>query len=122
MEHQSEITFEAKCAAGVRYTIGRMSFGRRLELTRRIWELAGRAEFNGGGAETAEKLEAALLEGEIDRTYVEWGLLRLEGLTIDGQTATPGLLMAQGPEHLCREIVAAIKAECGLNEEERKNF
>lgn len=122
MEHQSEITIDSKRAEGVRFTIGRMSFGRRLELTRRVRELAGRAEFNGSGAETADKLEAALLEGEIDRTYLEWGLKRLEGLTIDGQAATPGLVVTHGPEDLCREIVAAIKAECGLNEEERKNF
>jgi len=121
MEHNSERTIESQQAPGVRFTIARMSFGRRIELTRRIWELAGRAEFAAAGTGAREKLEAALLEGEIDRTYLEWGLLKIEGLTIDGGAATPELVAARGPEELSREIVAAIKAECGLSEEERKN-
>ncbi len=121
MEHESEVTLESKCSPGVRFTIGRMSFGRRLELTRRIWGLAGKAEYAANG-EPAERLEAALLEGEIDRTYLEWGLVRIEGLDIDGQAATPDLLVTRGPEDLCREIVATIKSECGLTEDERKNL
>ncbi len=121
MDYESEKTLESRSAPGVRYTIARMSFGRRLELTRRVWELAARAEFNGSGETAAERLKAALLEGEIDRTYLEWGLVRVEGLDIDGQAASPEGIVARGPEKLCREIVAAIKAECGLTEDERKN-
>jgi hypothetical protein len=40
---------------------------------------------------------------------------------LDGQPATPETLAAAGPEDLCREVVAAIKAESGLTEAERKN-
>ncbi len=120
MDYGSEVRFEAKSAPGVAFTIARMSFGRRLELTRRIWGLAGKAEYAANG-EPAERLEAALLEGEIDRTYLEWGLVRIEGLAIDRQAATPDLLVTRGPEDLCREIVATIKSECGLTEDERKN-
>jgi hypothetical protein len=121
MEYESERTVESKAVPGVRFTIARMSFGRRIELTRRIWELAGRTEYLAAGNEAREKLEAALLAGEVDRTYLSWGLSRIEGLDIDGQPATPELLIANGPEELFREAVAAIKAECGLSEEERKN-
>ncbi|MGE5486599.1 MAG: hypothetical protein ACM3ZB_02115 [bacterium] len=121
MDYTSEVTKEAASAEGVRYTIVRMSFGRRLELTRRIWELARRVEYLEAGGEAREKLEAAVLAGEIDRVYLEWGLVRVEGLNIDGQPATAATLVEHGPEALAREIVGAIKSECGLSEDERKN-
>jgi len=109
VEYTSEKRIESAALPGVWFTIGRMSFGRRIELTQRIWELAGRV------------LEAALVAAEIDRVYLSWGLRKIEGLTVDGEQATPELVAAQGPEALCREVVAAIKAECGLNAEEIKN-
>ncbi len=121
MTYQSEVTLEASSVPGVRYTIARMSFGRRLELTRRIFELAKRVEFLEAGTDPRERLEAALLGGQIDRAYLEWGLVGVEGLEIDGQAATAETLIARGPEALAREIVTAIRRECGLSEEERKN-
>ncbi len=121
VEYASEVTKEAVSAPGVRYTIARMSFGRRLDLTRRIWDVARRVEFLQAGSDAREKLEAAVLAGEIDRVYLEWALLRIEGIDIDGTPATPAMLIERGPEDLTREIGAAIKAECGLTEEERKN-
>ncbi len=121
VEYASEVTKEAASAPGVRYTIARMSFGRRLDLTRRIWDVARRVEFLQAGSDAREKLEAAVLAGEIDRVYLDWALLRIEGIEIDGTAATPATLVERGPEDLTREIAAAIKAECGLTEEERKN-
>ena len=121
MEYESERRFEAKAIAGASFTIARMSFGRRIELTRRSWGLAGKTEVLESGSEPREKLEAALLASEIDRVYLSWGLLKIDGLTVDGQAATPELLIAAGPEELSREILAAIKSECGLTDEERKN-
>ncbi len=121
MEYASEVTKDATSAPGVRYTIARMSFGRRLDLTRRIWDVARRVEFLQAGSDAREKLEAAVLAGEIDRVYLDWALLRVEGIEIDGTAATPAALIERGPEDLTREMVVAIKAECGLTEEERKN-
>ena len=121
MEYASEKRIESKALAGVWFTIARMSFGRRIELTRRIWELAGRVEQLDAGGDARGKLEAALVAAEIDRIYLSWGLTQIEGLTIDGEQATTELVSAQGPEALCREVVAAIKAECGLTAEEVKN-
>jgi len=43
------------------------------------------------------------------------------GLELDGSPATPASLASDGPEDLFREALAAVKAECGLTEEERKN-
>ena len=68
-----------------------------------------------------EKLEAAVLQGEIDRVYLEWGLEAIEGLEIDGEAATPGSLIERGQLNLSAEILRRIRGECGLSESERKN-
>jgi len=98
-----------------------MSFGRRVELTRRIRELAARQEFLEAGDAPNEKMEAALLASEIDRIYLLWGLREVKGLELDGLPATPESLAASGPEELCREALTAVKQQCGLAEAERKN-
>jgi hypothetical protein len=98
-----------------------MSFGRRVELTRRIRELAERVEFLIAGETAKEKLDATLLSAEIDRTYVLWGLRGIEGLELDGIPSTPESLVSDGPEDLVREALSAIKAECGLSDDEIKN-
>jgi hypothetical protein len=121
MEYRSEVEIESESVPGVRFRIARMSFARRMELIRRIRELAARAEFleAGGGAE--EKLDAALLAREVDRAYLSWGLMGVTGLDVDGEPATPETLIERGPEVLANEIAAAVKRECGLTAEERKN-
>ena len=121
MDYASTVTIESKVSEGVTYTIARMSFGRRIELTRRIRELGRKVEFLEAGDDIREKLEATLLAGEVERLYMEWGLREIGGLLIDGQEATIEALISDGPEGLCKEIVIAIKSECGLSEEERKN-
>jgi hypothetical protein len=42
-------------------------------------------------------------------------------LMIDGEAATAAQLLEKGPEALAREVVNAIKEQCGLSEAERKN-
>jgi hypothetical protein len=121
MEYSSTLQVESKISPGVRYRISRMSFGRRLELTRRVRELGGRVEFLQAGSDMKDRLEATVLSGEVERLYLEWGLAGVEGLMIDGEPATPESLLNAGPEPLAREVLDAIRAECGLSEEERKN-
>jgi hypothetical protein len=121
MEYESEKRIQSKALPGVWFTIARMSFGRRIELTQRIWDLAGKAEHLEAGADVRGKLAAALVAAEIDGVYLRWGLRKVEGLTVDGEQATAELVATHGPEALCREVVAAIKAECGLNAAEAKN-
>src|ERR1017187_7442869 len=98
-----------------------MSFGRRTELMRRIRELAGRMEFLEAGQEPGEKMDAALLQAEIYRLYLTWGLRAVSGLQLGGVEAASELLAEAGPESLSREARAAVRAETGLNEAERKN-
>jgi len=121
MNYESVITVESAARPGVAFTIRRMSLGRRTELTKRLRELLGRIEFLDAGQQPAESIEAAMLGSEIEKAYLAWGLVEVRGLEVDGQTATPETLAAAGPEDLSREIVAAIKAEAGLNQTERKN-
>ena len=88
---------------------------------RQIREISKRIEFLSAGDDLRERIEANLLQHEVDVTYLRWGLLEVAGLEIDGQAATVDLLIEKGPEELAREIVAAIRAQCGLSEDERKN-
>jgi hypothetical protein len=121
MTYESVKVVDSAVAPGVAFTVAKMSFGRRLELMRRVRELARRAEFLSAGSNPEEKMDAALLEAEIDRLYVVWGLREVAGLQLDGQEATPESLAESGPEEVFREALAAVRVETGLSEAERKN-
>ncbi len=120
-EWQSRCAVASRTAPGVEFVIARMTFGRRLELMRRVRDLAARLEYFEAGREEKNRIEASLLGAQIDRLYVEWGVERILGLEIDGESATPLSLIDNGPEDLFREALEAVRAECGLNEQERKN-
>ncbi len=117
----SRIWVDAEALKGVRYQIVRVSFGRRIELARRIREIGRKMEYFEAGNNEREKLEATVLGAEIDRAYLEWGLVAVEGLKIDGGAATPETLVDRGPVELAVEILGRIKSECGMTEDERKN-
>ena len=148
VRYESALRLVSASTPGVHFTIRKISFGRRTELLRRVRELTRKIEFleagqrlasGGGGPQPmdsrpegratqvvfgealGERAEAALLGREADRVYLEWGLVSVEGLEIDGEAATLEGLIASGPEPLCDEILRAIQAECGLSAEERKN-
>lgn len=120
-EYASRIEVDSATHAGVRYVIRRMSFGRRLELLRRIRGLGQRLEYLNAGASAAERLEAAAIAADVDQEYLRWGLESVAGLRIDGEPADVEGLLERGPEDLCREMVGRIRAECELSEDERKN-
>jgi len=119
--HESTAWFDAETCSGVRFKVARISVGRRIELARRIREIGRKVEFLEAGQDPREKLEAAVLAAEIDRVYLEWGLEEVQGLEIDGEAATPAALIEKGPLDLAKEMLAQIKRECGLSEDQRKN-
>jgi hypothetical protein len=121
VHYDSVIVIDSKAASGVKFAIYRVSFGRRMELSRRVREISRKAEFLEAGTELSEKIEANILAQEIDAMYLQWGLVKIEGLIIDGEAATAAQLLEKGPEALAREVVGAIKEQCGLTETERKN-
>jgi hypothetical protein len=110
----------SKAVPGVRFAIRRISLRQRIELNRRVRELTLKHEFLRAG-DTADQLEAALSELLVAQLYLEWGLVEMEGLSIDGRKATAELLIAYGPENLAHEIGMLIQAESVLTDEERKN-
>ncbi len=117
----ASVWFEAESCAGVRFRVARMTLGRRIDLARRIREIGRKIEFLDASADLREHIEAAALKAEIDRAYLEWGLEAIEGLEIDGEAATPEMLIERGPLNLALEMLEKIRAECGLTEAERKN-
>ncbi len=88
---------------------------------KQVRDLATRIEYFEAGRDDSNRMEASLLGAQMDRVYLEWGLEEVLGLSLDGAKAAPETLIERGPEHLVQEALAAIKAECGLNETERKN-
>jgi hypothetical protein len=121
MTYQSVERVESKIAGGVTYSVLKMSFARRMDLMRRVRELARRGDFLAAGQDAGERMDAALLEVEIERLYVVWGLREVSGLEVDGVNATPELLAEAGPEDLFREALAAVRSATGLSDAERKN-
>jgi hypothetical protein len=106
---------------GVEFVIALMTFGRRIELMRRVRDLAARLEYFEAGRDAKNGMEASLLGAEIDRLYIRWGVEEIRGLTLDGAPASVEALVEGGPEELFFEALTAVKAECGLDENERKN-
>jgi len=121
VEYESLLRIDSKTVPGVKFVIYRVSFGRRMELSKHVREITQKTEFLEAGNEAQEKIEASILTQQIDAMYLNWGLVSVEGLAIDGEEATPGQLIDRGPEELAQEIVGAIKRQCGLGETDRKN-
>src|SRR5437868_7546507 len=96
--YESTVAMQSTTFPGVNFSVNRISFGRRMELCRRIREIGQKLEFLDAGDNFREKVEANLLSHEIDQIYLEWGLVAIEGLTIDGETANLELAIAKGPE------------------------
>src|SRR4051794_14523778 len=121
MQYESTTTISSDVIDGVRFTIARMTFGRRIELMRLVRQLAAKVEFARAGEKAEDAIAASLIGAEVDELYLRWGFKAVQGLEIDGREADVESLIASGPEPLCREIITAIKRECSLTEEERKN-
>lgn len=121
MTYESVTVVESRVAPGVTFEIARMSFGRRVDLMRRVRELARRMEFLEAGKESGDRMDAAMLQAEIDRLFLGWGLRSVSGLQVDGADASPETLVEAGPEEVFREALAAVRLETGLTGEQRKN-
>jgi hypothetical protein len=121
MHYASQEEYRSEVRPGVSYLINRISFGRRIDLMRRVRDLVPKLECFQAGDSTADRVEATLISAEIDRLYLEWGLLEVRGLEIDGAPATPESLAEYGPEDLFVEALRFVKQASGLSESETKN-
>jgi len=123
MNYESAIERESSICPGVRYKIARSSYARRIELMRRVRDAVARLRFEEAGTDQLEdQADAAVSSAEIGVEYLRWGLVGLSGLNIDGEEATPEMLIEQGPEDLAAEALEHVIAATGLSEEETKNF
>lgn len=118
--YSSLIWHESRAVSGVRFAIRRVSLAQRIELAKNVRELSLKYEFLKAG-DTEQQMEASIADLLARKLYLEWGVARLEGLSIDGQPGTVTALIEKGPEELSDEIVDTIRRELGLSEEERKN-
>src|SRR4051812_3638845 len=121
MSYHSAVSIRSAVDEGVCFRVARMSFGRRVELMRKVRELARRMEFLEAGEDPGERMDAGLLKAEIDRMFLLWGLIGVSGLILDGAEATPETLVERGPEELFCEALTAVRRETGLTDIERKN-
>jgi hypothetical protein len=119
-KYESVVWHSSKAWPNVRYAIRRISLGQRIDLTRRARELAQRNEFLRAG-EAVDQLEAALSDLLVRRMYLEWGLISIDGLTVDDEPASVSAVADKGPETLTDEIIESLRGELGLTEEETKN-
>ena len=120
-DYLSTVWHDSQTIPSVRFATRRVSLARRIELTRRVRELTLRHEFLKAG-DPADQLEASLSEMLVKELLIEWGLVEITGLTMDGQTVKADAVVKDAPEALALEIAAAVQREIGLSEDERKNF
>ena len=134
MNYVSRIVKESELPEfpGVRFTLNRMSEGRRIKLRLKLAEaVAEMRELVAEGAaieqQPAETRDLRRLTGIVDGiraikaekinpVWVRWGLSVIEGLEIDGAPATVDTLIEDGPPELYAEILKAIQTEAGLTD------
>jgi len=121
MTYESYSTVESRACPGVRFRVRRLSLARRMELIRLIRETGEKLAFHMAGDSVPDAANAADIGARMDALYIRWGLDEISGLTIDGEPVSLDNLLDRGPDTLAREIVAAIKCELFLDEDERKN-
>lgn len=121
VDYPSQVWRESAAYPGVRFAARQISLGGRIELTRMIQEIIHKNEFLKAG-EVLEQAQASLADLLARKVYLEWGITKIEGLLIDGAAASVSSLIALGPEHLCEEMVAAIRSDLTLSPNESKNF
>lgn len=119
VEYETVVKNDSSVCPGVRYSVVRMSFGRRIELMKLVREATLKFDFRDAGGDE-DSMAAAILSSEVDRLYLRWGLKAVDGLLIDGLPATPDTLLLDGPEELVKEALAIVRNECSLAEEEKK--
>lgn len=121
VEWESAQWRDAESRPGVKFRTVKMTLARRRDLTSRVRTMLNKARFHATSGEAEEQMEASLLAVDTDRMLLDWGLLEIAGLRIDGEPASVRSLIEAGPEELCREIAEQIRRDCQLTEQERKN-
>ena len=99
-QFESSRRVESQSVPGAVFWVRKTSLAQRIELLTRVRELTRKYEFLSAG-DPAELMEASLGDLLTTRLYVEWGLERVEGLSIDGQDASVTLLLDEEDRRNC---------------------
>jgi hypothetical protein len=118
---RSSLWHASESHPGVYFELARMSLARRGALLAELHQSIQDLRYQEAGESPLDALQAGRLRIVVESTYLKWGLIRIANLRIDGAVAGPELLVEKGPEDLCHEIAAQVRAQCGLAEAERKN-
>ena len=62
-----------------------------------------------------------MVKREMARMVLEWGIVDVAGIHVDGAPITKQLLLEDGPEELPMEILGELQRQISLDEEQRKN-
>lgn len=119
--YASETELASNSYPGVRFVLRRCSVARRLALIERLAGHASRFEALKASERIDDRAQAEALRLQMDYEYLDWGLLRVSGLLVDGEIPSAQALFDRGPERLVHEIISRIREECELSEDERKN-
>lgn len=121
MNYESTWQYESKTFPGVKVVLKRISFSKRSELTREIAPLAAKIKALSASSVEAEQAEAALLRRSVAGFVLDWGLVEVSGLMIDGVPAKKQTLVDDGPEELTLEILQQLQRQIALSNDEIKN-
>jgi hypothetical protein len=133
---------ESAALPGVKFTVRRLNYIARSE--RDLGMLEDRARLNGimarmrelseggeigqprpGAEQEYRKLDAEyaiIHQTQIVPAYIRAGLVRVEGLTVEGQAADAAAVLASAPDAFLDELFAACHAASDMSEEQRKNW
>jgi hypothetical protein len=117
---QSTVEVPSAVYPNVRFLIRRASLGQRIDLARRTAEVMQKNEFLRSGS-SLDQVQAQAAELLAQRIFLEWGLVSVHGLRLDGRKPSVAQLIEHGPADLCQEIVGCIRDTLELSENERKN-
>jgi hypothetical protein len=106
---------------GARFAIRRLTINARIDLLERVRNLSKKIEFLEAGGTLAERAEAAYSAALVDKAYLNWGLVAVEGLAPDGEELDIENAADWLPEELANEVISAIKQQLTLSEQETKN-
>ncbi|MFN7933413.1 MAG: hypothetical protein U0R19_08810 [Bryobacteraceae bacterium] len=121
MNYETTWQYESKTFPGVTAILKRISFSKRSELTREIAPLAAKIMALSASRVEAEQTEAALLRRAVAGLVIDWGLVEISGLMIDGVPAKKQTLIDNGPEELTLEILQQLQRQISLSDDEIKN-
>lgn len=121
MDYRSTVEYRSQLYPDVTVTLKRVSFSRRNDLTRLLAPLAAKARSLAASTNDKDVAEASMVRREMARLVLEWGIVDVAGIHVDGAPITKQLLLEDGPEELPMEILGELQRQISLDEEQRKN-